>query len=139
MTTSVRTPSARGLGALLLTGAIAALASGCATRADVSGQSAIATARYAIITAENAQAGQYAPDDLERARQKVAEAEKLVEYGEPNAARRSANEATAEAKLAAARSRQAVAEAALAEANRVRRENEALRSEAREAEREQQR
>jgi len=115
---------------LLMMGLAIVAFGGCATRANVSGQSAIATARYAIRDAENQTADQYSAVKLESAREKLEAAQKASKAAKPGEAMRLADEATVDAKLAAALARKAQAEAALIEANRVRRENEALRSEA---------
>ena len=102
---------------------------GCATRAEVSGHSAIATARYAIRTAENKQAERYAPEQLADAYRKVELAEKRVSDGLPSAATRLAEQATVDAQLASAISDRAHAAEQLAEAKKVKKDAGRLRKE----------
>ena len=125
---------------LRLVGALVALAGlvvlsggGCATSAEVTGHSAIATAKYAIRTAENKQAERYAPKQLASAYEKVALAEKNVKDGMPSAGTRAANEATVDAQLASAMADRAHAAEQLAEAQKVTKDAKQLREETTEA------
>lgn len=118
-------------GSLVLVGAL-----GCATAADVSGRDAIATARYAITEAESQGAAEVAPEPLERARVKLAEAEELSEGGSAAAARRKADQAAVDAQLAGAVARREAARAKLEEVQKVGRDAYELRQETTDAARE---
>lgn len=68
-------------------------------------------ARHAIATADQAQAGRYAPSDLSAARAKLASADAAVSAGRMIAAQRFADESTADAELATARTQDLMANA----------------------------
>jgi hypothetical protein len=72
-------------------------------------------AKDAIATAEQAQAGQYAASELSEARVKIASANSAVQDQNMIAAARLADESSAEANLATARSADAKAQAVNAE------------------------
>jgi hypothetical protein len=110
-----------------LAGLVAVSGGGCATSAEVGGHSAIATARYAIRTAENKQAERYAPEQLADAYRKVELAEQRVSDGMPSAATRLAERATADAQMASAISDRAQAAEQLAEAKKVKSDAKKLR------------
>jgi hypothetical protein len=116
-----------------LTGGVVFAGGGCATSAEVSGLSAIATAQYAIRAAENKQAERYAPEQISAAYEKLDLARARVSEGMPNAATQLAEEATVDAQLASAIAERAHAAAQLAEANKVKQDAQKLRRETTEA------
>jgi hypothetical protein len=120
----------RLVGALVvLAGLVVLSGGGCATSAEVTGHSAIATARFAIQTAENKQAERYAPEQLADAYKKLELAEARVGDGLPNAATRLADRATADAQLASAMADRAQAADQLAGAKKVKKDASKLREE----------
>lgn len=68
-------------------------------------------ARHAIATAEQAQAGRYAPDELSAARANLASADTAVGAARMIAAQRFADESTADAELATAKTEDVMANA----------------------------
>jgi hypothetical protein len=85
--------------ALGLTGALAL----CACETPPPPTASLQEARHAIATAEQAQAGRYASDDLSNARVKIASADAAVGDKHMIAAQRLAEESTADAELATAK------------------------------------
>ncbi len=113
---------------IALTGLAVLATAGCATQAQVSGRSAIATARYAIRDAEDRGAERFAPDEVQTARQKVFQAMRSANEGLAVTAQRLAEQATVDAQLASAISGRDAAREQLAEARRVGRDADALRT-----------
>lgn len=87
----------------------------------------ISAAQTAVTSAEQADAAQHAPADLDRARDKVMRAEAAVQEDENERARRLAEQALADARLAEAKSR---ADVARQNADQVQSGINALRTEA---------
>lgn len=87
----------------------------------------ISAAQTAVTAAEQANAAQHAPADLDRARDKVLRAQAAVQEDENERARRLAEQALADARLAEAKSR---ADIAQQNADQVQSSINALRSEA---------
>jgi hypothetical protein len=124
--------------ALALLGALAVLTAGaCTTASGVTGKNAIAQARYAIFDADTQGAGEFAPEDLQAARDRLEAANKAIGEGNPLLAARLANEATATSRLAIARTSLARAEIQAAEAGRVKQEAQELRATTKKAREEQ--
>jgi hypothetical protein len=86
----------------LIAAAVGLLCTGCASQADRP-TSEITRARTLIEQAEKAGAQQYAAVELDQARNKLRLAEAATEDGKNEEARNRANEAAADAELAAAR------------------------------------
>ena len=103
---------------------------GCSTPTTVTSQGFIVNAGYAIRTAEERNAADFSPNELNTAREKLVDAEKAFSANQKDRATRLAQEAVADARLAEALAARAGAERDLAEAKRVEEENEALRREA---------
>ena len=102
---------------------------GCATPSTVSSRGFIVNAGYAIRAAEERDAADYAPDELNSAHEKLAKAKKAFSANQKDRATRLAQEAVADAMLAEALSAKANSEQSLADARRVEQENKALRRE----------
>ena len=126
----MRTTFAMKFTGALLTVAGCALLAGCARPSTVSSQGFIVNAGYAIRAAEERKAADRAPNELNDARTKLAEAEKAFSANQMDRATRLAQQAVADAQLAEAFSARVNAEEALADAKRVEEENQALRREA---------
>jgi len=119
---------ARLSGALLAVAGFGLL-TGCATPTTVSSRGFIVNAGYAIRAAEERKADDFAPNELNSAREKLARAEQAFRANKKDRATRLAQEAVVDAQLAEALAAQASAERDLAEARRVAEENRALRRE----------
>jgi 5,10-methenyltetrahydromethanopterin hydrogenase len=103
------------------------VAAGCATPSAAPGlQQSITAAETTIRQAEQAGGAEHGALALDRAREKLAEARRLVE-DEPIAADRLASEAAVDAELAASMAREGQAEEAMAQ---IREDIRALRAEA---------
>jgi hypothetical protein len=85
----------------------------------------ISAAQTAVAAAEQADAAQHAPGDLDRAREKVLRAQAAMQEDEIEEARRLAEQALADARLAEAKSR---ADVARQDADKVQAGMDALRS-----------
>lgn len=102
------------------------LATACTTASGVTGQNAIAQARYALFDAEAGGAEQMAPAEMALARERLVLAEEAVGQSKPLRAARLARESTATARLAIAQAQLAQAMIQAAEAVRVERDAGAL-------------
>jgi hypothetical protein len=118
---STRRIARNALGVVML-GTMMALAAACATPSGVSGYSAIAQARYALVDAELNDADELAPEDMAVARDRLAKAEAEIAQGRPDSAARYAAQSTVTARLASERAALARARARAAEAVEVERE-----------------
>lgn len=114
----LRTSMGIAFGAALLLG-------GCAASQPPKGE--LGAARQALSSAEQSNAGEFAPVPLKKAREKLDRAEELADRGESDHARRLAEEAQVDAQLAEATARAERAEDA---AEQARASIEALRREA---------
>jgi hypothetical protein len=85
----------------------------------------VSAAQTAVTAAEQADAAQHAPGDLERARDKMLRAQAAMQEDENEAARRLAEQALADARLAEAKSR---ADLARQDADKVQAGMDELRS-----------
>ncbi len=95
-------PAKAGLVAFALSGLVA-----CSSTPAPVGE--ISAAQTAVTAAEQADAAQHAPADLDRARDKLMRAEAALQADENNQARRLAEQALVDARLAEAKSRADVA------------------------------
>ena len=91
--------SQRRFGAVIILGTLAACGSVPAPVGEMS------AAQTAVTAAEEAKATQYAPADLDRARDKLIRAEAAVQEEDNEEARRLAEEALVDARLAEAKAR----------------------------------
>lgn len=97
-----------------------ALLSGCALVETPTAE--LAVARSAIADAESAGAAEHAPEDIASARERLARAEARARMRHYDEAQYLAEQAEADARLAAAKSRAASAESALGAVRRDRRD-----------------
>lgn len=93
----------------LLAAVLASGLAGCASTPPPTGE--LSSARQAVMRADDADADQYAPQDLNAARSALSAAQAAMSQGKDEDARRLSLTATAEADLAYARSREAVVRA----------------------------
>jgi len=93
----------------LLAAVLASGLAGCASTPPPTGE--LSSARQAVMRADDADADQYAPQDLNAARSALSAAQAAMSQGKEEDARRLSLTATAEADLAHARSREAVVRA----------------------------
>ncbi|MBW8810382.1 DUF4398 domain-containing protein [Lysobacter capsici] len=89
----------------LLAAVLASALAGCASTPPPTGE--LSAAQQAVMRADDADADQYAPQDLNAARSALSAAQGALSQGKDEDARRLALTATAEADLALARSREA--------------------------------
>lgn len=89
----------------LLAAVLASALAGCASTPPPTGE--LSAAQQAVMRADDADADQYAPQDLNAARSALSAAQGALSQGKGEDARRLALTATAEADLALARSREA--------------------------------
>ena len=89
----------------LLAAVLASALAGCASTPPPTGE--LSTAQQAVMRADDADADQYAPQDLNAARSALSAAQGALSQGKDEDARRLALTAVAEADLALARSREA--------------------------------
>lgn len=95
----------------LLAAVLASALAGCASTPPPTGE--LSAAQQAVMRADEADADQYAPQDLNAARSALSGAQGALSQGKDEDARRLALTATAEADLALARSREAKTSAEL--------------------------
>lgn len=112
----------------LLAAVLASALCSCASLPPPTGE--LASARQAVTRAEDADADQYAPQELGTARTELSQAQAAMSGGDQDEARRLALSAAADADLAYARSREALA---TAELNQRRAEVQELRRRLQEA------
>ncbi|WP_261370165.1 DUF4398 domain-containing protein [Lysobacter antibioticus] len=93
----------------LLAAVLASALAGCASTPPPTGE--LSAARQAVMRADDADADQYAPQDLNAARSALSAAQAAMSQGKDEDARRLSLTASAEADLAYARSREAVVRA----------------------------
>lgn len=97
----------------LATAALGVLLAACASTPPPTAQLAAGTAAYE--TARGAGAQQYAPSEFSMAQQKIEQAQLAIKAGENERARRLAEQAEADARLASAMTASARSQAAIAE------------------------
>lgn len=112
----------------LLAAVLASALCSCASLPPPTGE--LASARQAVTRAEDADADQYAPQELGTARTELSQAQAAMSAGDQDEARRLSLAAAADADLAYARSREALA---TAELNQRRAEVDELRRRLQEA------
>jgi hypothetical protein len=98
------------LGVAIVLGTLAACSSAPPPEAEMS------AAQTAVTAAEQADAAQYAPSDLDRARDKLLRAQAAIQEEENEQARRLAEQALVDARLAEARARAETAQQLRSEA-----------------------